>query len=176
MPLIASLRRGLAPSSRALLARPTAAVIVTSPFRPQSRSFPTGELAADANFILNSKEHAEGGGRNELHYAQTEDTVAEVVRRTNRGRHLISPLARVSDETTVACSLAVCSAVVAAHAAVPSYVHAARPPQSHPCLSPRFLQVREMKKRSIGALIVKDANDGVAGIVTSDQVVSNRES
>ena len=44
------------------------------------RSYPTGELAADANFILNSKEHVDGGGRNELHYAQTEDTIAEVVR------------------------------------------------------------------------------------------------
>ena len=37
--------------------------------------------AADANFILHTKEHAQGGGRNELHYAQCDDSVADVVRR-----------------------------------------------------------------------------------------------
>ena len=57
-------------------------VLATARMRPPSRSYTTaGDLPADASFILNSKEHAEGGGRNELHYAQIEDTVAEVVRR-----------------------------------------------------------------------------------------------
>ena len=47
------------------------------------------DTPADASFILNSKEHAVGGGRNELHYAQAADTVADVVRpraRARRGR------------------------------------------------------------------------------------------
>jgi hypothetical protein len=48
------------------------------------------DTPADASFILNSKEHAVGGGRNELHYAQAADTVADVVRprraRAPRGR------------------------------------------------------------------------------------------
>ena len=44
-------------------------------------SSPDGGGAADANFILHTKEHAQGGGRNELHYAQCDDSVADVVRR-----------------------------------------------------------------------------------------------
>eukprot|EP01045_Picozoa_sp_COSAG04_P029961 COSAG04_NODE_5063_length_1759_cov_11.585542_2_plen_103_part_00 len=50
---------------------------------------PDGGGAADANFILHTKEHAQGGGRNELHYAQCDDSVADVVcRRQTLSRSL----------------------------------------------------------------------------------------